>query len=283
MVEKRFVLPAMLSILFIILAFILSIIPIIGEKDLSYDLIPIIPGNIIIDVTFAVFIPYLFLIVWLYLGPIIAPGFVKLHKLIKLNKYDYFITTTDKKRSGVRILARSILPGMLAVNIAIYITLYGGINNIILIDGSLPNNIPSVIEYASILIGIPIASFIIIPLWMIQTSGLMGSKRMESYNHPVSPDIESVPQFYIKLLKGFAGISFIITYSLILYQYFTTADFSGSYSPILVVFLDPILIILYSLPIALIMELREEKIKAKMQKYLEKMKINTIPKIIKIE
>ena len=183
----------------------------------------------------------------------------------------------------MRILIRSILPGVLAVNLAIYIYLYGGINDLIVQGGSAAESIPSVIEYTAVLFGIPIASLIIIPLWMIETSGLTGSKRIESYNRPVTPDIENVSQFYIKLLKGFVGISFVVTYTVILYRYFTTADFSGSYSPILIVFLDPILIILFSLPIALIIEMREEKISAKMQKYLKKIKIDTTPKTIKIE
>ena len=276
--EKRFLGPLIISIVFLILAVFLSFLPVIISSE--PDIIPMIPGGVYSDVIITMLIPYLFFMIMLFLGPVFAPFLVALHKMIKLGKYEYFITTTDKKRSGFRILTRSIFPGMFAINLAIYIALYGGFNSMIYYNGGEASQIPALIEYASIIIGMPIASLIIIPLWMIQTSGLMCAKRIESYNYPVSPDIENVSQFYIKLLKGFVGISFIISYSMILFDYFTTTTDTSTF---FVVFLDPIIIILFSLPIALIIEMREGQIKDKMVKVLNKLKIDTIPKKIKIE
>ncbi len=150
------------------------------------------------------------MIIMLFLGPIVTIGMVRIHKIIKMKKYDYFIIPIEKKLSGGRILLRAAFPGLLAVNIAIYMSLSGGLNHLFYYDGADPQNIAIVIEYISIILGMPIASLIIIPIWMLQSSGLMSTKSVESYNRPVTPDIESVGQFYSKMLKGYVGISTII-------------------------------------------------------------------------
>jgi len=280
--QKRYIMPLIVSVIFIIVAVILSFFPLMNKSTVNIDLIPILPGGVISDVIISILIPYVFLIIMLILGPIIAPVFVRLHKLIKLNKYEYFINKSNKKRSGFRILTRAIFPGMLAVNIAIYIALYSDLNALIYYEGADSSKIPMVIEYASIIFGIPIASLIIIPLWMIESSGLISSKKVELYNRPISPDIESVGQFYIKLLKGFIGISFVVSYSLILYEYFIhTSGIEASI--LLIIFIDPVLIILFSLPIALIIEIRKDKIDKKIIKSLAKLKIDTTPKKINIQ
>jgi hypothetical protein len=154
---------------------------------------------------------------------------------------------------GRTILLRSIFPGLLAVNIAIYLTLYGTLNHLFVVDGGGAQDLPVVIEWISIIIGAPVASLIIIPLWMLDSSGLMCAKKIEEYNRPVAPDIESVGRFYKKLLKGFVGISTVISYSLILYQYFTT---TSDFSTIFIVFIDPIVIIFTFVPISLFVETR---------------------------
>jgi len=108
----------------------------------------------------------------------------------------------------------------------------------------------------------------------------MSSKRIESYNRPVTPDIESVGQFYAKMLKGYVGISTIVAYSTILWRIFTTTSNS---STILIVFIDPIVIILVFIPISLIIEMRSSKINARVDSYYKKLSIDTTPKTIKIE
>jgi hypothetical protein len=183
---------------------------------------------------------------------------------------------SEKKLSGMRIIIRSAFPGLLAINIAIYISLYGEFNPLFHFEGANPNMVPVVIEYASLILGIPIACLVLLPVWMLQSSGLMCSKKVESYKRPVTPDIESVGQFYIKMLKGYVGISTIISYSFILFQYLTTGD----QSILLIVFIDPIIIILAFVPISLILEMRSNKINTQLNNYYEKMKIDTRPKKI---
>ena len=277
--EKRFRMPIIASIFLIIVVLILQLLPLMIGGTID-DLIPIIPGGTFLDVMISLLIPFLFMIIMLFLGPIVTIVMVRMHKIIKLNKYDYFIIPIEKKFSGKRILLRAAFPGLLAVNVAIYMSFSGALNQLFYYNGAEAQNIAIVIEYMSILLGIPIASLIILPIWMLQSSGLMSSKRIESYNRPVTPDIESVGQFYTKMLKGYVGISTIIAYSLILIEIFTTTNDS---SIILLVFIDPIVIILIFIPISLFIEMRAGKINTRVDSYYKKLGIDTTPKTIKIE
>jgi len=277
--EKRFIMPIIASAFLFIIVLILSFIPFMIPNPVD-DMIPIIPGGTFSDVLISLLIPYLFMMIMLFLGPIMTIGMVRMHKIIKLKKYDYFIIPIEKKMSGKRILLRAVFPGLLAVNVAIYMSFSNSINQLFYYNGADPQNIAAVIEYMAILLGIPIASLIILPIWMLQSSGLMSSKRIESYNRPVTPDIESVGQFYTKMLKGYVGISTVIAYSLILYEIFTTTSDS---STILIVFIDPIVIILVFLPISLFIEMRASKINTRLDSHYKKLSIDTTPKTIKIE
>ncbi len=277
--EKRFRMPIIASIFLLIVVVILNFLPLIRNVSTD-DLIPIIPGGMFSDVIICLLLPFLFMVIMLFLGPIMTTSMVRMHKIIKLKKYDYFIIPIEKKISGKRILLRAVFPGLLAVNVAIYMSFSNTINQFFYYNGGEAQNIAVIIEYMSILLGIPVASLIILPIWMLQYSGLMSSKRIESYNRPVTPDIESVGQFYTKMLKGYVGISTIIAYSLILIEIFTTTNDS---SIILLVFIDPIVIILIFIPISLIIEMRAGKINTRLDSYYKKLGIDTTPKTIKIE
>lgn len=277
--EERFKMPSIVSIFLLIITTFLSFLPLIYADD-STDLIPIIPGGLVSDVLVSILIPFFFMLILLFLGPIIVQILVRIHKLMKFNKYEYFIIPTDKVLSGKRILLRAIFPGLLAINIAIYISLYGDLNPLFHHTGADPQNLPIVIEYIAIIIGIPAACVIMLPIWMLESSGLMCSRQVELYNRPVTPDIESVAQFYIKMLKGYVGISTIIAYGLILYRFYTI---SSDTSTILIVFIDPIVIILILVPISLLVEMRSRKLIARLGSYYEKISIDITPKTIKIE
>ena len=277
--EERFKMPSIVSIFLLIITTFLSFLPLIYADD-STDLIPIIPGGLVSDVVISILIPFFFMLILLFLGPIIVQILVRIHKLMKLNKYEYFIIPPDKVLSGKRILLRAIFPGLLAINIAIYISLYGDLNPLFHHTGADPQNLPIVIEYIAIIIGIPAACVIMLPIWMLESSGLMCSRQVELYNRPITPDIESVAQFYIKMLKGYVGISTIIAYGLMLYRFYTI---SSDTSTILIVFIDPIVIILILVPISLLVEMRSRKLIARLGSYYEKISIDITPKTIKIE
>ena len=88
--EKRFRMPIIASTFLLIVVIILSFLPLMTENP-EEDLIPIIPGGTFSDLVLSLLIPFLFMIIMLFLGPIVTIGMVRMHKIIKMKKYDYFI------------------------------------------------------------------------------------------------------------------------------------------------------------------------------------------------
>jgi len=273
--EKRFLVPAIISVILTAFAFYLALLPLFSGGT---ELIPIIPGNKASDAIASIIIPFFFMFIMLLLGPVMVPVLIRLHKLIKLRKFEYFVVKIEKKLSGTRILLRAIFPGLLAVNIAMYISFSSSLSSYIYID---PNNVGATIEYAAIIIGVPIASLLVLPLWILQYSGVMCSKKIELYKRPVTPDIESVGQFYVKMLKGYVGISTVVSYTLVLFEIFQTS--TSIYYTMLLVFIDPIVIIMIFMLISLVFEMKANNLNLRVNKSLEKLNIETAPKIIKIE
>jgi len=272
--EKRFILPAVVAVSIFIIAIVLTFVIAPGEGDA----VPILPGNTKSDFVFVIIIPFAAVILSLFYGPFIAINLARLHKIIRLKKYDYFVTPIEKKLTGPRIVLRSFYPGLLAINIAIYITLYKRFNGLFA-DANSVDTIPVVIEYIAVLIGIPIACLIIIPIWILQSSGLMCNRNIERYRRPVTPDIESVGSFYSKIMKGYVGISTVTTYSLILYNEFLKNSDASVY---MLVFVDPFVIMLIFVVISLLLEMNLQAINKFLFRKLEKLGIKTAPQIIQI-
>ena len=274
LMEKRFVLPAIVTIIILIMAIVTSFVIAPGEGDA----VPIIPGGIRTDLTVVILLPIVFIVLSLFYGPIIAIYLARFHKIIRLKKYEYFVTPIEKELSGPRIILRAFYPGLLAINIAIYITLYERFNTLFA-SGEAANNVPVVIEYIATLIGIPITCLIIIPIWILQSSGLMCNRKIALYKRPVTPDIESVGSFYSKIMKGYVGISTVTTYTLILYNEFLKSSDSYIY---MLVFVDPLLIILMFVLISMLLEMYLQKINKFLFQKLEKLGIKTLPQVITI-
>ncbi|MHA1285329.1 MAG: hypothetical protein ACTSQP_22740 [Promethearchaeota archaeon] len=271
--EQRFRFPLILTLLLVIVG--LGITFSFGIT-MNRDFVAVIPGPMAIDMIIACLIPYFMGIIALIFAPLLAFSFFRLHKVLKLGKYDYFVVKLDKDISSSRIILRSFIPGLLAINIGIYLASYGALTPYF-VDETSVDNLPIVIEMFSVLIGIPVASIIITPIWALESSGLMCKKKIEFYNYRVAPDIESVGSFYFKFIKGYVGISTIAGYVLILYNFIQTGM---TYFSFVVVFIDPILVILLMLPTSLLLEMRLESIKKKLLSKCEKLNIDITPKII---
>ncbi len=280
--EKRLIIPTIITILLPAFGFILTFGVFQAGSTEGNDFASIIPGDMPADWSIAMIIPYIVTILAIFIAPYLAFYFARIHKIAKLNKYDYFVIPIEKKLSPARIILRSFFPGLLAINIAIYIATYGVLDPYFIQENiaAEPGISPIAIEMYACAIGAPIAILIIAPIWTLQASGLMCAKKVDTYNRPVTPDIESVSSFYSKTLKGYVGISTITAYALILYQFSQTNTQTISY---LIVFLDPIALIFFLVPISTLLEIRLNALNKKLFSRLEKVGINTKLKTIKLD
>ncbi|MFX1339595.1 MAG: hypothetical protein ACFFDK_13365 [Promethearchaeota archaeon] len=271
--EKRFIGPVILSLLIIVYGFaFLLLIPFEG------DLIPLYPGGAISDYILVMVIPIVIMILMYFIGHLIAKAFISIHKLMKLNRYEYFLIDPEKKITGSRIIIRSVYPGLLAINIAIYIALLGEFNHLFAVRSD-ETSLPAMIEWIAIIVGAPIAILIITPIWILDSAGLMCSLNLNKYKTRVTPDIESVGRFYSTVFKGYVGISTIITYILIIY---TFAQQGVTIQNYFIIFIDPLVLILFFVFLSLILEAGMDNVNKRLIKGFEKMGINITPQEIKI-
>jgi len=271
--EKRFRGPLILSLLLIVYSFaFLFLIPDEG------DLIPLYPGGATSDYILVIIIPIIIMILMYFIGHLIAKILIPIHKLMKLNRYEYFLIQPEKNLTGSKIIIRSVYPGLLAINIAIYISLLGEFNYLFF-AGSDEASLPVMIEWISIIVGIPIATLIITPIWILDSTGLMCSLNQDKYKNRVSPDIESVGRFYSTVFKGYVGISTVVTYILVIY---TFAQQGVTIENYFIIFIDPLALILFFVFLSLILEAGVNQINKRLMKGFEKMGINITPQEIKI-
>ena len=276
--EKRFRGPIILSLLIVVYAFSFLSFYVMDAEIGSEDIIPLVPGVGASDYIFSLIFPIGIMILMYFVGHYIAKSFIPLHKALKLNRYDYFIIQPEKKLTGSKIIIRSVYPGLLAINIAIYVALYGIFSNVLYVGRS-AQDLPITIEWVAILIGIPIATLIITPIWILDSSGLMCSLNQEKYKSRVSPDIESVGRFYSTIFKGYVGISTVVTYILILYTFASIGVNPGNYY---IIFIDPFFLILFFIFLSLILEVGVNNINKRLMKGYEKRGISLVPQEIKI-
>ena len=169
-------------------------------------------------------------------------------------------------------------PGLLAINIAIYIALLGEFNHLFSVRSD-ESSLPAMIEWIAIIVGAPIAILIITPIWILDSAGLMCSLNLDKYKNRVTPDIESVGRFYSTVFKGYVGISTIVTYILIIY---TFAQQGVTLQNYFIIFIDPFVLILFFVFLSLILEAGMNQINKRLMKGFEKMGINITPQEIKI-
>ena len=172
--EKRFIGPIILSLLILVYGFAFLFL-----INLEGDLIPIYPGGALSDYILVIVIPIVIMIVMYFVGHYIAKMFFSIHKVLKLNRYEYFLIDLEKKITASKIIIRSVYPGLLAINIAIYLALLGEFNYLFAVRSDEPN-LPAMIEWISMIVGIPIAILIITPIWILDSAGLMCSLNLDT-------------------------------------------------------------------------------------------------------
>lgn len=179
-----------------------------------------LPGDILIDFIW-VYVLTLICGVFAYVAaPFLSAIFWKGHRFLTAGHYKYHVQVFDAgatQRSKVR---RLILPAFVALGLAAAIANIRQVANLIFVNESFANLDESA---PALEVGIPIffililiASFVtllFVPLWLLEDAGVICER--ETVGKHVTADIEGVGNWYIALLKGFAGITTVIAYLLI--------------------------------------------------------------------
>ena len=216
----------------------------------------ILPGDILFDFVWLYVISILVGIIIYFVTPYFSILFWKMHQLINHNSYRYHLQSIDSRyqMKGYRSL---IVPSLVSMGLAMSLA-SSSLKNVIFVTESFngldPGNEAMIVSMPILFITLLVSSvilFLFAPIWLLENSGVICEKKVDSTLSNV--EIEGVGNFYHKLLKGFAGISTIITYLLLSIQSVGWFQWMATVSPpegfpiflyvipVIIVFLSPIL------------------------------------------
>ncbi len=194
---------------FIILIFATYAIYLVIVTPSTTELIPIIPGSVIIDVIILlILMPIIgYLLIWF--SPTIAMVYFKIYRRIFGKSRLLYLDMKAQlgKWTISDVSKRAITPGLLICVLSQVIVNSTGANMWAI--GGVPNNMILALFNAAF-IAFPIVILLLVPLWLLYDSGVMSKTDPEKALKRRSPEtVETVHKFYISKFKGFGIISFL--------------------------------------------------------------------------
>jgi len=208
----------------------------------------ILPGNTLIDFIWLYVLSGIIGLVLYFITPNISDLLLRMHRSIRGRNARYYLQTIDHQVSGIDQLRRTLIPAFAALGISYSISNIQTIANTIFVSEgfvAIADEAQSIISSLSLLfILLLVACFIMLvftPIWLLQDSGVVCE--LEKKPGTIS-EIEGVGNWYLKMMKGFAGISTIVAYIFTViqtigwYQFVLQSPPEGGFS--LLIFLVPV-------------------------------------------
>jgi len=263
--ERKFI----ASFFFMLITIIYCIVTIYVIFGTGYvDFVPIIPGGTRFDIIILfIGVPILCIIPLIFLKIITIINFRFMKQFQKSYEF-YYVNLGEHRFESSNIIARAFLPVLLAIAISQLINSISGIS-----EGVFGGDPISSIIMLSLMLA-PVTSFLLLPVWVFKDSGIIRVHKRSEKRFP--PEITYFGKIQHQSYRGFAGITtpilYFITMSVLL-----RANISFDITT-LVVFLFPLFLIGFYMPMMLIYESiipkLSEKIKVSLK--LEPLNIETV-------
>ena len=211
---------------------------------------PFLPGDILLDLIWLYVICIIVGIIIYFVTPILAMLFLRLHQLFK-GGYRYHLQDKTGYLEGGSI-RRLIVPSLTSLGIAVSLAgssiatslfVYGNFENLESPQPAIEATFPIFFILLIVATGILI---LFTPIWLLGDVGVICERDQPDSRSTVN--IEGVGDYYLKLLKGFAGVSTVITYALLIFQMFdwysSLGDIENLPFPMVVLFIPVIIAIL---------------------------------------
>ena len=251
------------------------------------DYTALVPGrNVYTDHIFLLIIGPLIMILLVFIFAIpLALLLLKLHKMIKVKRYDYYIIRDfEGNISLVRIYIRCLIVSFLAFALGLVIYEAGVIPPEVIIPEK-TSVVETNFDYVSMLaiFIMPCLILIFAPIWLLKDSGLICSKSKVNKENPETPDIEGVYRFYNNVITGYTGIGFVFTLIILIVDRLEKLDpGSGELTDIPGILLSPFILGFLIFPAMAFYEYRLKQMRIKLLSKLEKRDIKTIETIKEI-
>lgn len=207
-------------------------------------------------------------------GYILGPFYLIVHKRVVGRKMIYGIQDKPKPDKFKKVFLMAIFPALMAVNLALMFAFDPGVQKMAIVDPSGEES--EMVTFAALLaLMTGISMGIFSPVWFLLDAGIVftNKEKVKYTAHPT--EVRSVGGWYIYLLKGYAGISVILSY----YTFFMylwqrrglRTDVEGMNIMFLITWpIMPILIAIFIIPAFIVLDITREHRKKYILKWAEK-------------
>ncbi len=187
-----------------------------------FDLIVILPGPIWTDIILIFILPIIFYLLLKYILPYSTLFYVKIHKMIYIfrEKPEYGITIQDNNLYISKIMYRLLIASFLTIALSSIIVQTSTIQLFRTVNDNISNLSPSLRDLLSIdasyiasLFIVPLVIIILIPLWMLEDSGLLAYRKFSDKRK--NPEIIGVFKQFKGFIGYFVGILTLVGYVII--------------------------------------------------------------------
>jgi hypothetical protein len=227
--------------------------------DIDLGIYRILPGGILTDFIWLYVFSLIVGIIIYFASPNLAMLMWTLHRVLTSNNCNYYVQDFNAQGKYYSQSKRMILPAFVALGISFSISNIKTIASVIFVSegfGPLAPEAQSIITSTALLfILMLLASFITLlfaPMWLMQDTGLVSELKTKPR---MTASIEGVGHWYLKMMKGFAGISTIVAYIFTIiqtidwYQFVLISPPEGGFT--LLIFLIPVVAVIVSPLLAL--------------------------------
>jgi hypothetical protein len=227
--------------------------------DTNLGVYRLLPGGILLDFIWLYVLSFITGAIVYFATPVISSFLWKLHRFLTRGNYNYYVQDFKNQGTDTPQSRKMILPAFVALGISYSIANIRSLANLIFVSESFGSLAPEaqtiVISMSLLFILLLLSCFITVlfaPMWLMQDNGLVSELKAKPR---VTADIGGVGNYYLKMMKGFAGVSTLVAYLFTIYQtiewyqYVLSSPPPGGFT--MLIFLIPVMAIITSPILAL--------------------------------
>ncbi len=227
--------------------------------DQELGIYRLLPGDILIDFIWLYIFSGIIGLILYFISPSISGFLLKLHRTFVGRNSRYYLQEIEPIDSTGSQIRRMLVPAFTALGLSYSISNIASVANLIVVTESFAG---LAVEAQTILVSLSLlfillllSCFVLIffvPIWIMQDIGLV--RESEKKSNAIS-ETEGVGNWYLKILKGFAGISTVVAYFFTILQTIEWYNFvlqsppEGGFS--ILIFLTPVLAVIVAPLLAL--------------------------------
>lgn len=274
---SKFKKPMIIYFIFVILVLSSGISLVFLNNEFEFK-IPLPNGIIFL---FSIILIILTPIIGIFFGYKLGPLYLWIHKKVFGRGLDYYIQEKEIPEKGNLNYINLIYPALMVVNICIMLSKNATIQDILLSEAGKNDQMITIILMTILLpLGIIVATTLFIPAFSLDDAGIVYTNRKKAIKTRTTIEIRSVGNWYLLLLKGFAGISTLLSFYKLISDILIIMR-SETMNPLNLIGtifwpIMPFIIMIMLIPCAIILFVRYDKSNIFMKKWANKFEIKTI-------